>query len=394
MNDQHAPSPFETGPLDPFDQPAVSPFQSAAPADAAATSETPERAPAAAFTGHTPRKTPAIRAGIVVGTGLLLAVGTAVAMGASPSASPSSGGDQTQIQPGTIGNGHGFGHLFGGPLGQLGGPGADGQGLGHDGLGFKDGRGFGQISVTAINGNNVSLATEDGWTRTITVTSTTTITKGGAAATLADLAVGDVIRFRQTRNSDGTFTIAAIEIVQPRVAGTVTAVTSDTITITLRDGTTGTIHTTGSTTYHVEDADGTRSDVTVGAVIVAKGEKASDGSLNAASVWIRLPHVAGTVTATTSSTITISRPDGTSVTIHVGSGTTIRVAGIDSASLSDIKTGMIVVAEGTQRADGSIDARAIGAGQPGLFKGRGHDKQLDPTPDASAAPGASGSTTG
>ena len=55
---------------------------------------------------------------------------------------------------------------------------------------------------------------------------------------------------------------------------------------------------------------------------------------------------------------------------------------------------MIVVAEGTQRADGSIDARAIGAGQPGTFRGLGHDKHLNPTPDASAAPSASGSTTG
>ena len=332
MNDQN-PFSVEPAPTEPFAGLEGSPSAGQTPAEG--------RAPAAAaaavsFAGKTPRKTAALRAGIVVGTGLLVVVGAAVAMGASPSPAPSGTGGDPQTQPG--GNGNGFGHTFGGPFGQLlpGDPGANGKGLGRDGFGFNNGRGFGQISVTAINGNSVSLATEDGWTRTITVTSTTKITKGGAAATLADLDVGDVVRFRQTRNSDGTWTITAIEIVQPHVAGTVTAVSTDTITITLRDGTTGTIHTTGSTTYHVENGDGTRSDVTVGSTIVATGEKAADGSLNAGSIWIRLPHVVGTVTATTSSTITISRPDGTSLTIHVGSGTAIRVAGVDSASLSDI----------------------------------------------------------
>jgi hypothetical protein len=255
-----------------------------------------------------------------------------------------------------------------------------------------DGRGFGQISVTAISGSNISLATADGWTRTIAVTSATTITKGGAAATLGDVKVGDTIRFAQTRNTDGTYTITAIEIVQPQVAGTVTAVGADTITITLRDGTSQTIRTTGSTTYHVERADGTRADVKVGSTILASGEKAADGSLTAASVWVRLPHVMGTVTTTTADSITLSRPDGTKVTIHVGSETTIRVAGIETAKLSDVKTGMAIVVEGTQRADGSIDAAEIGAGTMGM--GRGHDGLKGLQPDASPAPAASGGANG
>ena len=75
--------------------------------------------------------------------------------------------------------------MMGGPMfGFRGGfPGAD--------VGFRD------ITITAIDGSSLSLKTEDGWTRTITVTDTTTITKGGATITLGDLAVGDSIRFRQ-----------------------------------------------------------------------------------------------------------------------------------------------------------------------------------------------------
>jgi hypothetical protein len=254
------------------------------------------------------------------------------------------------------------------------------------------GRGFGSVKVTAVAGSSVSLATDDGWTRTITVTSSTTITRGGAAATLADLAVGDTVRLGETRNADGTYTITAIAIVLPQVAGTVTAVGTDTITITVSDGTSQTIRTNGSTVYHLDQGDGKRSDVTVGASIVATGTKAAGGSLAATSVWVRLPRVTGTVSAVTTSTITLSRRDGTTVTIHVGSGTTIQVAGIANAKLSDVTAGMVIVVEGSQRADGSIDARAIAAGPFG--KGPGHDRQPGAGPNATQAPSASGGTTG
>lgn len=334
------------------------------------------------FTGRTPRKGESLRAGLIIGTGLVVALGAAVAMGASPAASGAAGASGAPTVPGE-GSGS---NLRGGPGVFPDGPGAD---FGRGGPGKGNGRGFGQVSVTAISGSSVALATEDGWTRTITTTSATTITRGGAAATLADLKVGDEIHFRQTRNDDGTYTITAIAIVLPHAAGTVTAVGADTITITLRDGTTRSITTTGTTTYRTGKAGGTRADVTVGTAIVAIGEKAADGSLTASSVGVRLPHVRGIVTATTADTITISRRDGTTLTIHVSSDTTFQVPGDDAATLADVKAGMAIGVAGTQRADGSIDAIEVHVGKLG---GRGHDgaKPDGIAPDASAAPGTGG----
>lgn len=383
-----------------IDQPSPTPGEPFAPVDA---SLADDPRPAATFTGRTTtHRTAAIRAGMLLGTGLLVAIGAAVAMGASPSPSASSGGTPPGVPgqggPGAGGSGAGGpGGRFG-PFGGFGGFGPFGPGVPGGparpfaGLGPMAGDGFGSVKVTAVAGSNVSLATDDGWTRTITVTSSTTITRGGAAATLADLAVGDTVRLAETRNADGTYTITAIAIVLPQVAGTVTAVGTDTITITVRDGTSQTIRTNGSTGYHLDQGDGTRSDVTVGASIVATGTKAGDGSLAATSVWVRLPQVTGTVSAVTAGTITLSRRDGTTVTIHVGSGTTIRVAGIANARLSDVTAGMLIVVEGSQRADGSIDARAIAAGTFG--KGPGHDRQPGAGPNATQAPSASGGTTG
>jgi hypothetical protein len=53
---------------------------------------------------------------------------------------------------------------------------------------------------------------------------------------------------------------------------------------------------------------------------------------------------------------------------------------------------MKIVVEGKQRADGSIDATAIGAGDAG--KARGHDGPKDTNPDATPAPSASAGTEG
>ena len=384
MNDQTGPIPTE--PSIAAEPTSAEPLAPAGPAGHSA-----DVRPGAPFSGRTPPKLAAVRAGMIIGTGLVILIGAAVAMGASPAPAPSGPATRPAV-PGQGGPGVGGPGGFPGfgPFGPAGGLGRGGGfGLGPGGI---PGRGFGRVTVTAVSGSSVSLATDDGWTRTITVTDATKITKGGVAATPADLAVGDVVRLAETRNADGSYTIAAIGIVLPQVAGAVKAIDASTITITLPDGTSATIRTTGSTAYHLDQADGNRSDVIVGSTILATGDKGADGSLTASSVWVRLPRVVGMVTAVTGDTVTLSRRDGTVVTVHVGAGTTIRVAGTDSAKLSDVKPGMGVVVEGTQRADGSLDARAIGAGLPG--KGFERGTRPGPAPHASLAPSASSGTVG
>ena len=163
-----------------------------------------------------------------------------------------------------------------------------GRGPGHDGLRIP-GRGslaLRQIAISAISGADVTLTTEDGWTRTITVTDATTITRAGEAITLADLEVGDQVRFRQVRSDDGTFAVTAIAVILPHVAGEVTATDGDTITIERRDGTTATIHVGSATTYHVRGVtNATLSDITTGMLIAAVGTETADGSLAAVAVY-------------------------------------------------------------------------------------------------------------
>ncbi len=206
-----------------------------------------------------------VRIGVVVGAALLVVLGAAVAMGASPAPTTAPGASAAPGTPGTNPwGGHAFGMMRGGEFG---------------GIGFND------IKITAIDGSNLSLATADGWTRTIAVTSTTTITKGAATITVADLAVGDQIVFSEAKQADGSYTITAIQVILPSIAGQVTAVGSYTITVTQRDGTAATIHVDTTTTYQVQGVtSATLSDIKVGAYVVAQGTLGTDGSLNASVV--------------------------------------------------------------------------------------------------------------
>jgi len=157
------------------------------------------------------------------------------------------------------------------------------------GPGFKGGRGFGigfgQISITAINGNNISLKTEDGWTRTITVDSGTTYTKAGATIALGDLKVGDEVGFKQTLESNGAWSIDSIAVILPTAGGQVTKIDGSTITVTTRNGSTATIKVDAQTKYSVNGNDGAAlSDIKVNMFLVAEGTKNSDGSLTASNV--------------------------------------------------------------------------------------------------------------
>jgi len=182
-----------------------------------------------------------------------------------------------------------------------------GNGFGHGGFGplrpFRafigngkpdelPGRALGKITITGIDGSNLTLGTEDGWTRTITLGGSTTITRGGAPATASDLHVGDAIRFRQHREANGTFTITAIDVVLPEVVGTITNVDGNTVTVLGRDGTSVTVHLAADTKLQVRGVEhATAKDLARGQIALVAGEKRADGSLDATRV------IAGTLRA-------------------------------------------------------------------------------------------------
>jgi hypothetical protein len=153
------------------------------------------------------------------------------------------------------------------------------------GPGFRGGHvGMGGITITGISGNNISLKTVDGWSRTITVDSGTIYSKSGATIALSALKVGDEIGFRQTRETNGSWTIDSVVVILPHVGGTVSKIDGSTITVTSPDGTTSTITVNAQTTYDVNGATAKLADVKVGMFLVAEGTRNADGSITATKV--------------------------------------------------------------------------------------------------------------
>ena len=233
------------------------------------------------ITSRLPSPNP-IRVAIVAAVVIVLALSAVITLAASPApagvgAAPSAAAPA----PGTkhVGpNGFGFGARIGGfAFGGFGG--------GFGGFGSFGNAGIGGATITAIDGSNLSLKTADGWTRTITVTSTTKLSRAGQAISLADLKVGDEIGFRESKASDGTYTIDAVTIILPVIAGQITKISGNTITVKEFNGSTGTIHVSAATTFRVfGTAKATIADLKVGDTIGAQGTKASDGSLDAVTV--------------------------------------------------------------------------------------------------------------
>lgn len=250
--------------------------------------------------------------------------------------------------------------------------------------------GFGNITVASISGNDVTLKTDDGWQRTITITSSVALTKGGQTISVADLKVGDQIRLRQTRNDDGSYTVTALAVVVPTVQGTASDITSSGFKVTTRDGSVWTVTVNGQTTYGYGQGTGSLSDVKAGEPVRVAGTITADNQMTATNVRVAGDRAVGQVTAKTSDTITIRKQDGSSVTIHVDGDTTYRVAGVEDADLGDVAVDMAIGVSGRARADGSIDADAIVAGNGhGLGRG-GFDGSHGPRgfgPGSGAVPG-------
>jgi hypothetical protein len=169
-----------------------------------------------------------------------------------------------------------------------------------------------------------------------------------------------------------------------RGALTVASVSGDTITAKRADGTSLTIHVTSSTRFERAGQTVDRSQVKAGTEIAVQGTRNSDGSIAASEIRIVLPHAGGEITQISGSTITVSNGRGTQV-IHVSASTTYDKVTRGSngptssaASLSDLKVGTSIVAEGSQNSDGSLAAQAVHILPTPSGNGHGWGGQPDP----------------
>lgn len=198
--------------------------------------------------------------------------------------------------------------------------------------------------VTAVTPTSVTIQSWSGTTTTYALTSTTTYTEGKAASTWASLVVGDRVQIGVSSASPTTASSVSIELAE--LFGTVTSVSGSTITIKDPQGFSRTIVVGSATTYTQGGATSTIAAVVDGAKIVAQGTIDANGtSLDALSVDVgtsgQIGFTYGTVTAVTSSSVTVLAKDGTSTTFTYTTSTGVKALSDSSATLttSDLAVG-------------------------------------------------------
>ncbi|HEX9038738.1 MAG TPA: DUF5666 domain-containing protein [Ktedonobacterales bacterium] len=241
-------------------------------------------------------------------------------------------------------------------------------GRGHDG----DGAGFGRgdhgamgLTVTKVSGQTITATNRDNSAVTIHITASTTYTRAGKAVSLSAVTAGEHIAVMGTRNSDGSIAATRVTIILPGYRGVVSAVNGSAITITDRQGA-HTIKVSSATAYTTDaGVASSLSAIAKGAEIEAEGSLNADGSLNAEVVRIETPRAAGKVTAVTATSITVSGPRGSQV-IHLSASTAYDTVTMGQSgptrtatTLSAVKVGVFVMAEGALNSDGSLNAQTV-----------------------------------
>lgn len=126
--------------------------------------------------------------------------------------------------------------------------------------------------VTAVDDDSITIQGRNGLTREIATTSATTYRLGTQTTTRAEVTVGDRIHAFGETGAGNTFTATAVTIALPKVAGEVTAVSSGSFTIRLRDGSTWTVTVDADTAYRIRDVeDPGLDDIEVGDVVAVAG---------------------------------------------------------------------------------------------------------------------------
>jgi uncharacterized protein YcfJ len=159
-----------------------------------------------------------------------------------------------------------------------------------------DNRAGGQVS--AVSGSTIAVTTRNGNTKDILTTADTTFELDGATASLSDIAAGQFLRAEGTTDDSGAFTASTVHASteEPegrdsprandsnRAGGQVSAVSGSTIAVTTRNGNTKDILTTADTTFELDGATASLSDIAAGQFLRAEGTTDDSGAFTASTV--------------------------------------------------------------------------------------------------------------
>lgn len=159
----------------------------------------------------------------------------------------------------------------------------------HKQFGFRER--FGGVGglVSSVGGNSLTIDTPRG-PQKIGLTGSTTYYDEQTKATKSILRAGEIVRVRLVDPTASNLVAAVVRVLPAHIEGWITAIGSNSITVTDLSGFTRTINTSDATKYLKDGVASTRSALSVGALIRAAGSVDSDGTtLDATKVALGIP---------------------------------------------------------------------------------------------------------
>lgn len=167
----------------------------------------------------------------------------------------------------------------------------------------------------------------------------------------------------------------------PGVMGEVTAISGNAITVKTKDGSTTTVNVTDQTRFRKERQEAKLADIKVGDNVFVRGQKGSDGSVQAEMVAVPPAgmmgnmrdglgknFIMGEIKSISGTQIEIARPDGQTQTIAVDENTSFH-KNRESVTLADFKAGDRVFGRGEVKNNVFV-AASLNEGQPGMGRGQ------------------------
>jgi len=132
--------------------------------------------------------------------------------------------------------------------------------------------------VTAVTDTSITVRRFDGSTTTVAVNAGTEYTRDTAKVAKSDVRSGDRVVVRLADPQAAKATAAAVRIVLPSIAGTMSDLQAGSFTLTDRAGFRHKVTTTSSTAYSRDGASADRSVLQNGAVVLVAGTVAANGT--------------------------------------------------------------------------------------------------------------------
>jgi hypothetical protein len=222
--------------------------------------------------------------------------------------------------------------------------------------------------IEAIEGGTLTAATPIGSVAFLTDVNTLFFADKERVA-LADFAVGDVVgAVGWWEEGGGVFhAFAVARLAEDRlfpVAGTLTGIDGDTLTIETRGGLSATVRVDAETKYHIRGVeDPGLDDLELGIHLIARGTLNPDGSLQAQVVGAekagpREGRLRGEVVAIKGDTFTVHTLRGRDIVVLTDEATEFRVPGVENPTIADLKVGDKVAGEGVAE-EGTIRATLV-----------------------------------